>query len=158
MNKKREDKVKMDLKLFLNPGILSSIVALIIFLTKAPMPYALSRSLSLVGNITTPMAMMIIGSTLGSMPIKNIFNDSRVYLYTIVRQLILPLVTWLLLKNFITDPFVLGLSVIISAMPVGITAVMFSNEYAQDSELAARGVFITTLASFITIPIITILF
>ncbi|WP_426350279.1 AEC family transporter [Alloiococcus sp. CFN-8] len=158
MNSKKEKKVKMDLKLLLNPGIIAATAALIIFLTNIPIPYAFSRSLSLVGNITTPMAMMIIGSTLGSMPIRNIFNDSRVYLYTFVRQLVLPLITWLLLKNFITDPFVLGLSVIISAMPVGITAVMFSNEYGQDAELAARGVFITTLASFITIPIITILF
>ena len=158
MNSKKEKRAKMDLKLLLNPGIIAAIAALIIFLTNTPIPYALRKSLSLVGNITTPMAMMIIGSTLGSMSIRNIFNDKRVYLYTFVRQLILPLITWLLLRNFITDPFVLGLSVIISAMPVGITAVMFSNEYGQDAELAARGVFITTLTSFITIPIITILF
>lgn len=158
MDEKKLKKVKIDLKLLLNPGLIAAVSALIIFLTNTPIPYALSKSLSLVGNITTPMSMMIIGSTLGSMHLRNVFNDRRVYLYTFVRQLILPLIAWLLLKNFIADPFVLGLSVIIIATPVGITSVMFSNEYGHDAELAARGVFITTLASFITIPIITTLF
>ena len=65
---------------------------------------------------------------------------------------------WLVFRNFITDPMILAITVIVSAMPVAATTVMFSKQYGQDDVKAAKGVFITTLVSIVTIPAITMLF
>ena len=155
-SRSKDTKTKLQLKGLINPGIIAAIAALIIFLLELKMPYILSRSFTLIGGITTPMAMIIIGSTLASMPINRIFNDGKIYIYTLVRQIFVPFILWIVLKSIGFDSFVLSLTLIVSAMPVGITAVMFANEYGEDAELAARGIFITTLASFITIPLITL--
>ena len=86
-----------------------------------------------------------------------ILNEIKLYPYTIIKQLIIPVLLWLLLKEFITDQMLLGVTLVVAAMPAGVTAVTFSNEYNGDTQLAAKGVFITTVISFITIPLICLL-
>lgn len=48
----------------------------------------------MVGDMTTPLAMIIIGVTLGAMNIKDVFNELRVYIYTIIKQLIFPVIAY----------------------------------------------------------------
>ena len=59
-----------------------------------------------------------------------------------------------ILKHVITNPLILGLTIRVMAMPVGNITVMFAGKYEGNSALASKGVFITTICSFITIPIL----
>ena len=107
----------------------------------------------MVGDMTTPLAMIIIGVTLGAMNIKKVFNELRVYVYTLVKQLILPIIAFL-----IKDHYLRGLTLIMLSMPVGSSAVLFTNKYGGDSELAAKTIFMTTLISVFTIPLVVYMF
>lgn len=151
-------KETISLKSLLNPGIIAAVVAIVIFALKLPVPTIISTTCSTVGSMTTPLAMIVIGSSLATVPLKEVFSEYRLYPYTILKQGIAPVLIWFLFKNFITNPMILAITVIVSAMPVAATTVMFSKEYGQDDVKAAKGVFITTLISIVTIPAITMLF
>lgn len=154
----KEKKVKINPKDLLSPGIISSIIAILIFLLNIKMPIIISNTVQMVGNMTTPLAMIMIGSTLATINIKSIFTDKKIYIYTFIKQLLLPILAYPILKYSISNDLVLGITLIILAMPVGNSAVIFSYEYDGDIELAAKVIFITTALSVITIPAIVSIF
>ena len=84
-------KLSFDFKQLINPGIIFSIIAVIIYLTKYQMPQIIGETSDLIGSITTPLAMMIIGSSLAEIPIKEVLNDIRIYPYTIIKQILMPI-------------------------------------------------------------------
>jgi predicted permease len=153
-----ENAVKFSFKSILTPGVLASVVALIIYFMNLTFPVVIVNTCSMVGNITTPIAMLLIGSTLANMPIKEVFNDFRVYPYTIIKQILLPFIAYPVLAFFIKDTYLLGITFIVISMPVANSAVLFATEYGGDIKLAAKTVFLTTLVSVVTIPSLVYIF
>ncbi len=158
MNYRSAEKISINLRQLFSPGVVSSLVALLIYLTGFQMPDIISSTITMIGDITTPIAMMLIGSTLATIPLKEVFNELRVYPYTILKQIIIPIIAYPILNFFIKDALILGVSLIMISMPVGNIAVLFATEYHKDVALAAKTVFMTTLLSIITIPLIVALF
>lgn len=147
----------LNLKKFLSPGMIASIIAVIMFAANLRLPEILNVTLKTVGSTTTTLAMIVIGIALSTIPIKSVFAELRLYPYVIIKQILLPLLAWMILKNIIADPYLLGIVIVIIAMPVGTSSVLFANRYDNNVTLATKGVFITTLASVVTIPIISYL-
>ncbi|MDQ9891089.1 hypothetical protein RFZ55_01815, partial [Acinetobacter baumannii] len=77
------------------------------------------------GDITTPIAMLIIGSTLANIPLKEVFSELRIYPYTFIKQVIIPVLAYPVLRLFIQDPLILGVTLIMISMPVANSAVLF---------------------------------
>ena len=151
-------RVKINPKQLLSPGVVASLVALFIYFIKLQVPTVISSTVSMIGDITTPMAMLLIGSTLANIPIKEVFNEVRVYPYTLIKQVIVPIIAFPILNMIIKDPLILGITLIMISMPVANSAVLFATQYDGDVSLAAKTVFMTTLLSIVTIPVIVALF
>ena len=98
--------------------------------------------------------MLIIGSTLAGIPLRDVFSDFRVYIVTIVRLIIVPVLTFFLLHLFVTDALMLGVLTALSAMPSATNTTMLCMEYGGNEQFAAKGVFLTTLFSVVTIPLL----
>lgn len=145
---------KFNLKNLLSPGIIASIIALFIYFLEINIPSVIVESCTMVGDMTTPLAMLIIGATLANIKVKELFTEYRLYYFTIIKQIILPVAMFPIIAYFVTDPLLRGITLVNVAMPVANSAVLFANEYGGDVELAAKSVFITTLISVITIPLI----
>lgn len=158
MNYGTGQKVKLDPRNLLSPGVIASLVALLIYFTGIKLPDVLSSTVTMIGDITTPMAMLLIGSTLANIPLKEVFSELRIYPYTIIKQIIVPIIAYPILNMFIGDPLILGITLIMTSMPVANSAVLFATEYEGDVSLAAKTVFMTTLLSVVTIPLIVALF
>jgi malate permease and related proteins len=148
-----EEKPKIDYKLFVNAPLVSSLIALVIYLLSIRFPTAVTDSLDLLGAMTAPGAMLVIGSSLADIPLREVFDNWRVYVVSLTKLLVGPVLVWLVLKNLISDPMVLGIAVITAAMPIATTATMLSLEYGGDYALASKGVFISTALSLLTIPL-----
>ncbi len=151
---------KMDFnpKDLLSPGVIASLVALVIYMAKIQFPNVISSTITMIGDITTPVAMLIIGSTLANIPLKEVFSELCIYPYTFIKQVIIPVLAYPVLRLFIQDPLILGVTLIMISMPVANSAVLFATEYDGDVSLAAKAVFMTTLLSIVTIPLIVSLF
>ncbi len=150
-------KMTLNPKTFLSPAVAASGLSILMFLTGVHVRGPVAEAFKSVGGMTTPLAMLVIGISLAGIPLREVFTEKKLYLFTLLRQLIIPAVSYFLLKLFIQDPMILGVSVIIIAMPCATMAVMMANTYNRNIGLSTRAVFLTTLASVITIPIIAAL-
>ena len=113
----------------------------------------ITDTINMVGSITSPSAMLLIGCPLAKMDIKKVFSNIRIYPWTLIKQIAIPLLLWVPLATVIKNETLLIVAYILTAMPVANTAVLFATNYDSDVDSASRGVFITTLFALITVPL-----
>lgn len=153
MNKGNKNAVKFNPKLLCTPGVLVAFIAIGIYFLNIRFPAVITDSVDAVGSITSPSAMLIIGCTLAKMDIKSVFNEWRLYPWTIIKQIAIPLLLWIPFTLVIKNELLLQVAYILTAMPVANSAVLFATNYSGDAELAAKSVFLTTLISLVTVPV-----
>ncbi|MBC8061774.1 MAG: AEC family transporter [Clostridiaceae bacterium] len=149
-----EKDIKGFKKSILNPNIIAIFIGLIIFIFSIKLPYPISKSISLVGSMTTPLSMLILGALIAEMKVKEVFSDQAVYFAAIVRLIIAPLISILILKSLGASDIIIKVLVIAEAMPTAANTAVFAEKYNGDDGLASKCVFITTALSLLTIPFI----
>ena len=145
-------------KLLLNPTLIIALIAIPIALLGIRPPQVITEAVRITGSITTPGAMLVIGSTLAYIPLKSVFSEWRILPVTLLKLIVIPIVSWLILRQIITNELMLGVLVVVSAMPTAAMASMFAIEYNGNERVASAGVFLTTLLCGVTIPLIVYLF
>ena len=135
-----------------NPGLVAIILGFILFLTPLSFPEPIQRTLSLIGSTTTPLSMMFIGLLLAEIHLKELINSLQDYFIIAIRLLIIPFVVLIVLSRMGFEGYMLGIPVLISAMPIAANSAVFASIYGGNSKLASKLVFLSTLISVITIP------
>ena len=142
----------------LSPCIVASVIALMVALFHINMPALLGECLNFTGSLTTPLSLLLVGSLLADLPFGRAFTSPRLWALAAFRLLILPIMLWLLLKwTGIGTPLVANIAVILMAMPTALNGSMLAMEYGGDTECMAQSIFLTTLMSIITIPVLAAL-
>ena len=149
---------KLNLRKFVNPGIVASAIALLLYFCNITLPKVATETFSFLGNMTPPLSMIILGSVLAEYPLSSIFKDLKINLMLIVKQLLLPVIATVLAHLVFTDPVITGIITLTFAMPCATMTVMLSKEYKSDTLTASAGVVFTTVLSLITIPVAFVLF
>lgn len=152
-----EAKEKPRLSMLLSPGILLSLLAIVLYFTALPVPAPAADVIGYLGGLTTPLAMLLTGASIASMKLRDMIRDFRMYPFILLKQIMLPLCLYPLFHLFIQNNLILNVSLIMLSLPVANSAVLFSIEYHADEKLAAKGVFLTTLCSIATIPLVVFL-
>ena len=98
--------------------------------------------------------MLVIGFSLAQMPLKTVFSRWRVYVLAAVKMLLVPVLAYALLHRFVTNELILGVTIVILSMPVATNVPIICCQCNQDEDLGASGVFLTTLLSIGSIPLI----
>ena len=150
----QDNGTKFNFKQLINSGTIASIAAVIIYANHFRFPVFIEDACSIVGNITTPLSMIVLGISLAQVPVKEMFNEIRVYPVAAVRLIGLPFLANYLIKIFTSDIMIIAVVTSTAAMPAASMCVMLSGLYGGNEKLASVGVFITTVLSVITIPII----
>lgn len=141
-------------KMFMTPMVITSVLALVLYLLNVPFHPMLVEALSLLDRITSPASMLVIGCVLAAYPLKTIFGGWHVYLFCVVRLIVIPVIVWAVLRLFVTDTLILGVMVVISAMPAATNTVLVCSKYNGDESTAASGLFVSTALSLVTLPIL----
>ena len=141
-----------------NPGIFSVFIGLILFLTPLTLPNIISEPMRMVGDMTTPMAMIVVGGILGGTKIGNAFKNKNLIIASFIRLLFIPLFILLVLMPFNLPKIVLGITVIVDAMPCAANTAIFARKYDSDYSLASQGVFLSTLMNIVTTPVVLYIF
>ena len=140
-------------KVLLNPGIIAVEVGLVRMLFQIPLPHFVDTAVDNLGGCTSPMAMALVGAILVDVPLKTVFDLKSFYL---VRQFLLPGICLAALRLLHVDPLTIGVSVVITGMPIGSTTAILAQKYVADAKFASKCVFISTLTSLVTVPILTL--
>lgn len=145
-------------KKLINPGIIASILAMIIYFASISLPIPLVKTFTMLGSTTSPLAMLVIGMSLAKIPLKSVFTDWKLYPYAIIKLVLFPIIGYFILKPFISNPIVIGVMVIALAMPTATSAVLFANEFNKDTTKITQFISLTTLLSMLSIPLVAFLF
>jgi predicted permease len=140
--------------LLMTPGFAASVIGLALFAMGYDIPFPVNTLLDWIGKMTTPLAMLMVGALLATLPISRLAGDWRVTLIAILRLIVMPVIAFVLLVRFVHDPLLLGTVVLLIAMPVAANTVLLSEEYGVDATLASQGVFLSTLLSLLSIPLL----
>ncbi|HIU10524.1 MAG TPA: AEC family transporter [Candidatus Avidehalobacter gallistercoris] len=144
-----------DWRRLINLPLGSSVLALLLFFAHIELPGFVNTALFTLGDATTPLAMLILGATIAAMPIRELFEERRVYLFVAVKLLAVPVLVLLLIKPLLPAGDIIGsILVVLSGMPVATNATMLSVEYGGDIKLVSQGIFFTTVLSVLTIPLL----
>lgn len=144
-------------KILLHPGIIAVFLGFGFFLLSIQLPSAIYETLDIVGSTTTPLSMLIIGSFLADIPFKEVLQEEKILLLAFARLLILPIIAWGVLYIIGLRGLLLGIPVVLTGMPAAANTAVFATLYDSDQYLASKSVFITTLLSLITIPLLTLI-
>ena len=145
-------------KVLVSPAMLGAFLAAIIVALGIHTPDIIARPVTMVGNITVPAALMIIGSSMAKLPIREIIGSPKVSITALLRLTIVPLSIYFLFKACGVSDLVNNINTVVIAMPVASFGTMFCLKYGRNPSLITETTFITTLGSIITIPLITLLF
>ena len=120
-------------------------------------PTAISQPLTMLGNITVPAALLIIGSSMSNLSFRTMLGNVTVYATTLLRLAILPVGVHYLMMALGFSPFVVNINTLVIAMPVATYGTILCLKYNKDTTMITEVTFITTLASMITIPLLVML-
>ena len=139
------------------PSFLSSVLSLVIVLAGIQVPAYAGEVLGFVGDMTAPLSLLVLGSVLAGMPLGKVFAMPRIWVLSIVRLVAMPVLLLVCLRPLGLDPVVLSTGVIIMATPAAVNGFMLAIEHDGDSECMAQTIFLSTLCSIVTIPLVATL-
>ncbi len=142
------------LKRLFTPGLVLTLTALIIYISGFRTEGVLYDIIYMVGNTTSPLSMLVLGSTLALYPLKESLTDINCYKFAIPRLIILPALSFMVCRLLNVSDFYTGIITVSNGMPVAALVLMVANDCKADSEIIIRNIVVTTALSVITIPVL----
>ncbi len=138
-----------------NPTMYGFIVSIIVFLfgLKRFFPAPLTTGIQLIGSMTTPLCMFILGIRLSSVSFKKLFARPFVYLTCFGKLVIFPLFTLLIVRFLPLDAPMRASLIVLSSVPCASILLNMAEIYHSETEAAANCVLLSTLICFVTVPI-----
>lgn len=116
-------------------------------------PGFLFQAARIIGEMTTPLALLFIGMTLEAMPLAKLRLSRDTGCALFGRMVVSPLLMWLLLPMFSLPPLMGKVFVIQSSLPVLMQVAILSAYYNTDPDYGSIMVSLSTILCAITIPI-----
>ncbi len=148
---------KSIVKAMLSPSVLSTFVGFLLFVCKISLPQVVGKPMSYIGDMNTPLAMMVAGITIAQTNILNIFKKWRLLYIAILKLLVMPLVMLMVFQLFNLPDIVILTSILACACPTAATVSLFAIRYDKNYLYAAELFALTTILSLFTIPVVMIL-
>lgn len=151
---KGEFKWKMIVKAVKTPVIIATVLGFVLFIAKIQLPAIVFETLSFLGNMNTPLAMIAAGVTIAQTNILQSLKNPRLYLVAVISLIIVPAVSSLILCFMPASSIVTGTVILASACPAAATGTLFAIRFKRDSLYASELFAVTTLLSIITLPVV----
>ena len=117
------------------------------------LPSTVNDGLTLVGDMTFPLSMLIIGSLLADMNLLKILSQKNLYLFSVLGLIIMPAIMLGVAKILGLPEYLSIVGITMCAAPVAANTAVTAEVYDNDSGLAARLVGITTLFCLVSMPL-----
>lgn len=149
----KPDSLVAMLKKLCTPAIISALLAFVIVLLHIDAPAPAARLINSLGSVTTPLAMIIIGSQLAQMRFKEVLLKPILYMVSFLKLVVYPAIVYVVLNLIIGPGMVTNIATILMGLPVAANVTMLCSGYDGDVSLAAQGTCVSTLFSLFTIPL-----
>ena len=143
--------------LIFNPGSISVIIGIPLFLLQPNLPVFVTDVMQRVGACNSPMAMIVFGTFLANCNFKNIFVKKEIYFVSLLRLVVIPVIMLFVFKLIGVRGNMLTALTISASAPVATNTAMYAAKYDNDTALSSELVGQTSVFSVITMPIIVAL-
>ncbi len=137
-----------------NPVLVAIIAGLVLFVLPVELPQVVTGTLDMISAANAPLAMLCLGTYLAKTDIRSIFTDKKAYESSLMRLLVIPLLTVFLMTPFPADMNA-KLAVLIGASaPVGMNVAIFAQIHGKDYPRSVKSICLSTLFSIASMPFI----
>ena len=158
---KKGEKGSISLKsIFMNPGVIGCAVGFLLYVLQITLPSVVGNAVRYLGNMNTPLALLISGILLANTDLKALLKNKRLFYVSFLRIILTPLVVlglFLLMRVntwHANAGFIAVLCMISTACPTGQAAGFFATRCGADGEYGGQIMTLTTLCCIVTLPLI----
>jgi len=141
-------------RVLFNPNIISAVIGFFFFCTSMTLPSIPAEVLSMVGGLTTPLTMLLLGTRLCGLRLRDL-TDKDYHIAVAISLVLLPLLAHFITRLLPVAPAVAGTVFLLTAMPCGTLTAMQAELYDGDKVFAARAIAYATLLALITVPVLS---
>lgn len=145
---------KDSLRAMVNPGTIAGLLAMAVILFEVQLPEFLNTAVTYLGNVTSPMALVAVGFALADSDIKKVFCQPRLYLFSVVKLLVLPLLLLPLLRLAVGTSDLLSVCMVMFGMPVGNMPLILGNQRGLDVTACSAAIILSTVLCVLTVPVL----
>lgn len=142
------------LRKMINPATIAIALALVFILAGIPVPGVINTGLQKIGGTATPLAMIYLGGVFACMDIRRYAFKPELYGIVFVKMLVAPLLVYLALCLVPVSPEIHMTMALLIAMPAMSSAVMMAKSSGSEGDYAMGGIFVTTIGSIVTLPLV----
>lgn len=136
----------------INSGTVMAVITIVVYLLDIKMPDIIDSTLNYIADCTTFLSMIVLGVSVAQMVPKEVFTRWRLYVFLILRQILVPILFIFVMRMFITNELILKTIAVMAAMPAANMPLMMAKQYGVKEDMISAGIILTTLTSIITIP------
>lgn len=144
-------------RLFVSPAMIATYISVIIVILNLHTPKAIAMPFSILGNMTVPSSLIVIGAALAEIPTRKMVGTPHIFIMCFLKLLVLPLLLYYAMIMIGIDTRISSINMILIAMPVASFGTMFCMQMGKDETTMSQGTFWTTLLSVVSIPLLAML-
>jgi len=144
------------IKKLINAGTISAVATIFFYLCDFDVPTILPSTLNYMGQATTLLSMLVLGVSVAQMTPRNIFSHPQLYGFTLLRQILLPILLIMAFRPLIDNPLILSTLALMLAVPAANMPLMLSKQLHAETETISQGIILTTVLSLVTIPVVSL--
>ena len=141
----------------MSPGIVSITIGFILFIAGIKIPEPINTTMGLLSSATSPLAMIVVGILLSRSKIRECLKTKKLYVISLTKLLVFPLILFLVLSLMGLTGMRIVIPVVMLSTPTAAYVAIFAGNVNNNTKLASQIVFISSLLSLITIPVMVYL-
>lgn len=146
-------KHEFNLKTLLNPSLIALIIGAVWGFFELPIPEIAHKILDLSAGCMVPLAMLLTGFVLSRRPMKELINNPKMYIASILRLIVFPIVFSGILWIMGADNNTVMLCACLLCLPMGLNNIVFPEAFGGDSETGAQSCFVCNILGLFTVPV-----
>jgi len=154
---KSQETKKISVTDIVNTGTIMSVFTIVIYIVNPKIPVMIESTLSYVGRCTTFLSMVVLGVSVAQFSVKEILSGGKLYIFTIIRQIAVPIALLFILRLFIKNELLVNTIVILAAMPCANMPLMMAKQFEVEDAVISKGIILTTVLSVVTIPLVAMM-
>ena len=139
----------------INPATAAILAGVFVVLTGIKLPSIIVTALAKTGAAASPLAMVYLGGVFCYIKMIDYLKLKEVYVTIAVKMLLLPILVYAVLSHIpAVDQNVAVTIGILCALPTMSSVAMMAESQHSDSDYATGFIFVTTLISIVTLPVV----
>ncbi len=138
-----------------NPATIAILAGVVFVLTGIKLPSTIITALAKTGAAASPLAMVYLGGVFCYIKIIDYLKLKEVYVTVVIKMLLLPIMVYALLSHIqvVSQDIAVTIS-ILCALPTMSSVAMMAESQHSDSDYVTGFIFVTTLVSIVTLPVV----